>query len=178
MIRTLRVYFLTRQLREKVLLLGFILFATVWWLWAYSGRANRFWRDQRSTTLTLKEQRQWLDNRLSIETAAQKAASRLDPSQTLDRLRLASAVTQAANESGLRNTTSNPLPSQTNGQFTVHSVDFQAINANYEALLQFYLKLHKRAPYIGVEKFQLNSNANDESKLTLRLVVSAVEIPR
>ena len=178
MIRTLRIYFLTRQLREKVLLLGFIVIGTVWWLSAFGGRAGKFWREQRATTATLKEQKMWLDNRVSIEAAAQKAASRLDPAQTLDRTRLASAVSQAASEAGLKNTTSNPLPSQGNGQFTVHSVDFQVNNADYQSLLQFYLNLHKRAPYIGVEKFILSSNANDESKLRLTLTVSAVEIPR
>jgi hypothetical protein len=45
-------------------------------------------------------------------------------------------------------------------------------------LEQFYLNLHKRAPYIGIEQFTLRSNAADESKLTLLLRVSSVEIPR
>jgi hypothetical protein len=46
-------------------------------------------------------------------------------------------------------------------------------------LEQFYLNLHKRAPYIGIEQFTLRANnPNDTSKLTLVLRVSSVEIPR
>jgi hypothetical protein len=179
MIRALRAYFLTRLLREKLLLLGFVLIGVVWWGSAFASRAGKFWRDQRSTTLTLAEQQQWLNNRTAIEAAAQKAASKLDPSQTLDRTRLASAVGQAAHDAGLRNNySSNPVPSETNGQFTVHSVDFTVTNADFLMLEQFYLNLHKRAPYIGIETFTLRSNVNDSNKLNLVVRVSSVEIPR
>ena len=179
MIRTLRAYFLTRLLREKVLLLSFILIGTVWWISAFSTRAQAFWQQQRRTTIDLREQQLYLDRRVQIEADADKAASRLDPRQTLDGIRLASAVSQAAHDAGLRNNYgSNPLPPQTNGQFTVHSIQFQVNNADYETLEKFYLNLHKRAPYIGIEQFALRSNANDPSKLTLVLRVSSVEIPR
>jgi hypothetical protein len=180
MIRALRAYFLTRLLREKILLLGFILIGTVWWVSAFSSRSNTFWREQRRTTLDLKEQQLYLERKDQIEADAQKAASRLEPAKTLDGIRLASAVSQAAYDAGLRNNYgSNPLPPQTNGQFTIHSINFQVNNADYEMLERFYLNLHKRAPYIGIEQFTLRApNPNDASKLTLILRVSSVEIPR
>lgn len=179
MIRALRAYFLSRLLREKVLLLGFILIGTLWWMSAFAGRASRFWRDQRSATATLAEQQQWLNNRVKIEEAARKAAAQLDPSKTLDGTRLVSAVNQAAYEAGLRNNYSaNPATHETNGQFTVHTADYTVTNADYEMLARFYLNLHQRAPYIGIERFALSSRPNDASKLTLNLRVSSVEIPR
>ena len=180
MIRTLRSYFLTRLLREKILLLGFILIGTLWWLSAFSSRANAFWQEQRKTTMDLKEQQLYLDRKEQIEADAQRAASQLDPQKTLDAIRLAAAVSQAAHDAGLRNNYgSNPLPPQTNGQFTIHSIQFQVNNADFVMLEQFYLNLHKRAPYIGIEQFTLRANnPNDASKLTLVLRVSSVEIPR
>jgi hypothetical protein len=180
MIRTLRSYFLTRLLREKILLLGFILIGVLWWGSAFSTRAAGFWREQRTTTATLAEQQVWLDNRVVIENAARKAASQLEASKTLDRTRLLSAVNQAAYEAGLRNNYSgNPAASQdASGQFTVHSIDFAVNNADYETLEKFYLNLHQRAPYIGIERFTLSANRNDQSKLTLNLQVSSVELPR
>ena len=179
MIRTLRVYFLSRLLREKILLLGFILIGTLWWLSAFGGRASKFWRDQHNTTVTLKDQQQWLDNRVAIETAAQKSAARLEPAKTLDRTRLTSAVSQAASEAGLRNNYSSTSGgSDTNGQFTVHTIDFTVTNGEYEMLERFYLNLHQRAPYIGIEQFSLSARPNDPSKLNLALRVSSVESPR
>lgn len=179
MIRTLRALFLGRLLREKILLLGMLLIAVLWWLSAFGGQVGSFWRQQRSTTATLTEQKQWLVNRGPIEAAAQKAAARLESGKTLDQTRLVNALNQAAFEAGLRNNyASTPLPSESNGQFTVHSVEYQVTNADYAMLARFYLNLHQRAPYIGIERFTLASNRGDPSKLTLNLRVSAVEIPR
>ncbi|MEI6467776.1 MAG: hypothetical protein WCQ89_23855, partial [Verrucomicrobiota bacterium] len=103
MIRTLRASFLSRLLREKMLLLGLLLIAVLWWLAAFSGQIATFWKQQRSTTTTLAEQKQWLVNRAPIEAAAQKAAARLEPGKTLDQTRLVNALNQAAFEAGLRN---------------------------------------------------------------------------
>ena len=179
MIRTLRAYFLSRLLREKLLLLAFILLGTLWWMSEYGSRASRFWRDQRATTATLAEQQQWLDNRVKIEAEAQKAASQLDSAKTLDRPRLVSAINQAAYDAGLRNNyAANPAPSENIGQFTVHSVEYQVTGADFGMLQQFYLNLHKLAPYVGIERFALQVNPGDNSKLTLNLRVSSVEIPR
>lgn len=179
MIANLRAMFLSRLLREKILLLGFILIGTLWWGSAFLGRGAAFWRQQRSTTATLAEQQQWLDNRGAIETAARNAANKLVAANTLDRTRLLSAVTQAAADAGLTtNTSSNPAASETNGQFTVHSLDHRATNvADYVALEKFYLNLHRRAPYLGIERFAL-SVSPDRTKHTLELRISSVEIPR
>ncbi len=179
MIRTLRAYFLSRLLREKLLLLGLILIGVLWWLSAFGGRVGNFWRETHSTTVTLTEQQQWLVNRVVIETAAQKAAVRLESGKTFDQTRLVNAVNQAAFDAGLRNNyQSNSAASEANGQFTVHSVEYQVTNADYGMLAQFYLNLNKHTPYIGIERFALASNRADQSKLTLNLKISSVEIPR
>jgi len=179
MIRTLRAYFLGRLLREKVLLLGMLLIGVLWWLSAFGGQAGRWWTQRRATTALLAEQQQWLDNRATIEASAQKAAARLEAGKTLDQTRLVNALNQAAYEAGLRNNyASTPQPSETNGQFTLHSVEYQVTNADYGTLARFYLNLQQRAPYLGIDRFTLASSRGDPAKLTLNLRVSAVEIPR
>jgi len=180
MIRTIRSYFLSRLLREKLLLLGLLLIGVLWWLSAFGSQVGRFWREQRSTTVTLAEQQQWLKNRVVIETAAQKAASQLDPGKTFDQTRLVNAVNQAAFDAGLRNNyfTISAAAPETNGQFTVHSVESNVTNADYGMLAQFYLNLNKNSTYIGIERFALASNRADPSKLTLKLQISSVEIKR
>lgn len=179
MIRTLRAYFLSRLLREKLLLLLFILIGVLWWLSSFGTRAARFWRDQRATSNDLAVQQQWLNNRVAIDEAAKKASSRLDSAKTLDRTRLNAAVNQAASEAGLKNGGTSNFTSQPIGQFTVHSLNYQVASADYDNLQNFYLKLNQRAPYIGIETFNLfPTNPNDTSKYTLILRVSSVEIPQ
>ena len=106
MIRTLRAFFLGRLLREKLLLVAFALLGVLMWLSDTSKRLRAFWREQHTTTVALADQQRWLDNRKVLENAAQKAASRLDPAQTLDGTRLLAAVGTLAAEAGLRNTSS------------------------------------------------------------------------
>ena len=179
MIRTIRAYFLSRLLREKLLLLSFILIGTLWWLSSFGTRAARFWREQRTTTSELAVQQQWLNNRTAIEQAAKKAASRLESAQTLDRTRLNAKVNQAASEAGLKNGGTSVFPSETNGQFTIHSLQYQVSGADYDNLQNFYLKLNQQAPYIGIESFALSpTNQNDLTKYTLIVRVSSVEIPQ
>ena len=84
MIRTLRALFLARLFREKLLLVAFAVLGVVMWFSGFSTRVGTFWREQRSTTISLAEQKQWLANRVAIDASAQKAAARLDAAQTLD----------------------------------------------------------------------------------------------
>lgn len=180
MIAALRVYFLTRRLREKFLLLAFLLIGVLWWLSAFGGRAGVFWREQRSTGATLADQKLWLDQREIVQKRVAASAAQLEPGKTLDRAQLLDAIGQAAHDAGLRNNygSSAPATSETNGQFTVHSVDYQVTGGDFVMLQQFYLNLQKRAPYIGIERFGLGSNRGNEAKLTLQLRVTAVELPR
>lgn len=179
MILTLRAYFLSRLLREKVLLLGLLLIGALWWLSAFGTRAGRFWREQRDTTVRLAEQQQWLNNRVKIAADEQRAAARFEAAKTLDGTRLVDALNQAAHDAGLRNNYSSEAPTtDTSGQFKVHSVDFTVRQADYLLLQRFYLNLHQRAPYLGIERVTLSPNLADGSKVTLVLRASAVEVQR
>ena len=183
MIRSLRAFFLGCLLREKLLVVVFLAIAVLLWLSGFSKRTSSVWRDQRRTTLDLGEQAQWISHSAAIEAAAQKSASRLVASSTLDGTRLLEAVQKIAADAGLRNTQSQGLTNPPgNGQFSVHTLDYQVrltdadVQRNWDALLTFYTALQKRSPYLGVEQFVLAPNSANRAQLTLQLKVSSVEI--
>jgi predicted RNA polymerase sigma factor len=178
MIRTLRAFFLGRLLREKLLLVVFALLGVLMWLSSYSKRFGAFWREQHTTTVNLTDQQRWLDNRKALEVAAQKAAGRLDASQTLDGTRLLAAVNAIAAEAGLRNTSSNGATDQSNGEVSIHTLPYKINRADWEALKKFYLALSARSPYIGIERFVLNADRANPAQLNLDLTVTSVEINR
>jgi len=176
MIRTLRALFLARLLREKLLLVAFVVLGVAMWFSDFSHRAGVFWREQRSATVTLAEQKQWLANRAAIEAAAQKSAGRLDPASTLDATRLYAEVDKIARDAGL-----NPgLGEQRDvigEQFSVHSLQVTVNRVDWESLKKFYLNLQARSPYIGIEQFALNAPPAG-SPLTAVLRVSSVEVAK
>ncbi len=176
MIRTLRALFLTRLFREKFLLVAFAVLGVALWFSGYSRRLGAFWREQRSTTVSLAEQKQWLNNRVAIDSAAQKAAGRLDAAQTLDAIRLYAEVDKMAREAGL----SHGLGEQRDvigDQFSIHSLQITVNKVDWETLKKFYLTVQARSPYISIEQFTLAAPPAG-SPLTAVIRVSSVEVAK
>lgn len=176
MIRTLRALFLARLLREKLLLVAFAVLGVAMWFSNYSHRFGAFWREQRSTTTSLAEQKQWLTSRGAIEEAAQKAAGRLDPAQTLDATRLYAAVDKLARDANLTPGLGEQRD-ETAGQFSVHSLQVSISKVDWQTLKQFYVNLQARSPYINIEQFTLQAPPAG-SPLTAILRVSSVEVAK
>jgi len=178
MIRSLRAFFLTRYLREKLLLTALVFFAAAIWLSSLSARTGRFIRAARATSGTLAEQSRWLSRRSSIEQSAQAAASRLDPVRTLDTTRLIAEVSAIASEAGLKNTTSGDPKDASSGQFSVHTLQFNVTKVDWATLKEFYLALSKRSPYIGIEQFSMQGDRSNPMLLSANFQISSVEISK
>jgi hypothetical protein len=179
MISALRAFFLSRALREKLLLVAFVGIGLSWWGSAFSKRLGRFWVEQRTTTARLSEQAEWIKNKASIEKTAAQTAQRLDPSRTLNGNQLATTIATLANDAGLKNaTTAGNSQTARSGQFALHSVSYTIRNADWAALSTFYKAVQQRTPYIAVEQFILSAPANNEAQLVLGLKVASVEIVR
>ncbi len=180
MIRSLRAYFLSRALREKLLLLAFVGIGFLWWFSSYSKRAGAFYREQQRTTFNLKDQALWISNKASIEQNAATAAGKLDPTKTLNSNQLATTVQQIANETGLKNAQLSGTPTtRQSGQFAIHSAAYSVRGASWEAIQAFYGALQQRAPYISIDVFTLQAQpgpANASDLLSLSIRAESVQI--
>jgi hypothetical protein len=178
MIRSFRAYFLSRALREKLLLVAFIAIGLLWWFSAYSNRAGGFWREYRNGSLRLAEQNEWIRNRTKIEQDMHTAAGKLDSTKTLNANQLATTLQQLANEAGLKNASLTGSPSTTrSGQFAIHTATYQIRAAEWENLVKFCEAVQTKAPYIAMDQFNLTA-ANNPAQLTLSLKAESVEIVR
>jgi len=171
----LKAFFLGRLLREKLLLVTIAVLGALTVLSNFSGRAARSWRAQHAAAVALAEQAQWLANRAGIETGAGRAVTNLDPARTLDDTRLVGELNALARAQGLRFTSDTPR-TERSGQFAVHTVQFNLLKMDWEALKRFYLELTKRSPYIGIEQCSLQAERANPGVLNASLRVSSVEI--
>jgi len=177
MIRTVRAFFLSRALREELLLVAFILIGVLWWASAFTTRAGAFWREQRLTTSGLAEHAEWLKNKTTIEETAKRTASRLDPAKALNANLLVVTVSQLASEAGLNAQTSGGPLTKMEGQFGLHSQEFRIQNVEWDPLKKFYEALQQKSPYIAIERFSLLPlNTTGQHQLTFK--VTSVEITR
>jgi hypothetical protein len=175
----MKAFFLSRLLREKVLLTALMALAAIVWLAAVARRGHRLWADWRATNTLLATQQQWLENRAQIEASAAKAVEHLDPSRTYSSTRLLGELSTIADQVGVRsNTSSEILGTERTSQFAVNTIQFSLRNTSWESLKSFYLELSKRAPYIGIEQFSLTVVPGNPLLLNAMLRVSSVEIVR
>jgi hypothetical protein len=174
----MKAFFLSRLLREKILMLGFVLIGALIWLSGVSDRVGVQWRAIKQTSTDLDEQRRWLLQRQRFEKEAQLAIEHLDPSRTFDNVRLQSELNTLARAAGLSNYDVSDSRTTRTTQFAVHSVQFSVRNADMGSLITFYQSLAQRAPYLGLEQFALASNRANPSQLTAQWRVTSVEIAR
>ncbi len=172
--RALKTFFIGRLLREKLLMVLFVGLGAVMWASNFSGRASRAWRDHRTVTNELAEQKQWLANREAIENAAVEAVKNLDPSKTLDDTRLVGDLSALARDQNLRFTNDTPQ-TERSGQFAVHTVQFTIARGEWDALRRFYSALARRSPYIGIEQLSMTADRVNPNQINASFRVSSVE---
>src|SRR5215218_510986 len=142
--RALKAFFLTRLLREKLMLVLFVALGAVMWLANFSGRGSRAWVEYRTTRNELAQQHQWLTSRDAIEAAAVQAVKNLDPAQTLDDTRLVGELQTLAREHSLKFNNDAPQTERTSN-FAVHTVQVTMPRADWEVLYSFYVAVAKRS---------------------------------
>jgi hypothetical protein len=177
MIRTIRLIFLGRPAREKMLILLFLVAIVALWISSFSTRLGVFLTETKHTSSELKTQSMWLHNQDRIEREARDQAAQLDPTQTLDGPRLIAALSALANEAGLQFNVGGTTPATT-GQFTINTVDLGINRAGWDPLVAFYKKVQARAPYISIETFSIIADKANPAQLNASLKISAVEIVR
>jgi type II secretory pathway component PulK len=175
----MKAFFLSRLLREKILLVVLVVAAAAMWLSGAGKRAGKIWRETRSTSIDLQEQEVTLAQKESIEARSSASFERLDRARTFDRVRLQSEINNIAVEVGLGSKTNiNGLPTEPASQFSVHSVNVSINNADYTSLTKFYTALQKRSPYIGIEQFDIMANTGGSSVLRQNLRVSSFDFTK
>ena len=176
--KRLRHFFFSRHLREKILLLAFIVLGVGIWLSGLSKRAALRIREVKATSMELDMQNGWLVKRGEIEAGAKAALESWDPTRTFNAVRLNAELSNIAAKVGIKKDYSiNAVPSTRSGEFgAFHSVRFIARRADYRMLESFCQEVIKRAPYIALESVTLAANRSNPSQLDANFLVSSVEL--
>ncbi len=176
MIRSLRAFFLSRVLREKLLLVGFLGIAVIMWATSLSSRASQFWRLETATTRELKEQDMWLARRDQIEAATKSAAAQMDPGKTLDATALNVAVRQLATDTGVKLNTGGATPAVSSGQFSINAQRLTILPTDWKNFTTFYARLQERAPYIAITDLAMQPTPRNPAQVTAAMTVTSFEI--
>lgn len=174
----MKAYFLSRAMREKLLLLLFVGLAAVLWLSSLTRRGKAFIGDWRGTIAELATQEMWLRQHQQIEKQAAAAVKNLDPARTLNANRLVGELNAIAARAGLAAPAVDSPRTERIDQFAVHSTQITFRNVDWDALVRFDTELTKRLPYISLEQCVLTANKTNYLQLSATFKVSSTEIAR
>ncbi len=179
MIRTLRLFFLGRVLREKLLLLGFVAIGTLMWASSYSKSFGVFWRAQKATTEDLKYQQVVLDSKAQVDAFVAKTNEKLDPAQTLGGTALFTQVTNLLRAAGISPNVGAGQADTYNGNYTFHYVNVTITKVDHNLIRAFTQSVQKRSPYMSIQSISIsladrNNPTND--LLTARIEISSFEV--
>ncbi len=171
----LKLWFLGRLLREKLLVLVLVLSGSLIWLSSASGRLTATMRGFRVADSELETQSVILGNRDAIEEAAKVAVSHLDPAKTYDATFLVSEVDKMAKRAGL---TANIAPPRTqrSPQFAMHTVQMLSPRAEMASVLRFYQELASKAPYLGLKKVTIQGDRTTPDMVRVTFDIESVEL--
>ena len=168
-------YFIGRALREKILLLAFLLMALIIWGSSLLGRGQTMFVGWRSAQAELETQRVWLANRDAIDAKASAATQSLEPTKTLNATRLVGELNALSGAAGLTADINSQRTDRTS-QFAFHTVQINFRKAELSSLLRFYSELSKRSPYIGLEQFSLAVDRANPNQLNVSFRAVSAEL--
>ncbi len=152
----MKTFFLTRQLREKLLLVGVVGVGLAFWIMHLVAANQAYRTDETKTFAARTEQEGVLSRATAIIAKQQETIKQLDPAQSItNEPALAEAMQALAAEvPGLNFNYGKPLvsPPSKVSPLTIIKVDvtLTGLSADNQDLLAFYRKLEEKAPYINI----------------------------
>ncbi|HEX2861756.1 MAG TPA: hypothetical protein VHN79_08950 [Lacunisphaera sp.] len=151
----MKSFYNSKSMRERLLMLVFLLIGVLWWGSALIGRVREEVVAWNATAGDAKVQRDWQERAGVIAERTAQAAGRLDAARTM-------SATQAYAEVGRL---AQGLPIEMGAQrtdrtdnFAIHSLQVSFRRVDMAGLLRFYEGVASRAPYVGIDQCTISAD--------------------
>ena len=142
-------FYNTKSLRERVLMLAFLLIGVAWWGAEILERGRDAGQAWRSLARDAEVQRLWLGQGGKVGERTAVVARQLDPAHTLNAAQAYAEISRLAQglpvEMGAQRT-------DRTDAFALHSLQVTFRRTDMAALVKFYGGISARAPYLGIEQ--------------------------
>ena len=172
----MKAFFLSRQLREKLLLILFIGIGAFIWLGRVTEQGRAWWDEFSRTGVERDVQLQWLGQADAVADRQKRAIANLDPAKSFNGVRLQAQVSTLARNAGMTGVDVSSVRSSQGAQLAVHSVTLTLRNIEMAALVTFYRELGRHSPYISIEKCRIEAGRSNPSQITATFELSSVEL--
>lgn len=170
-----RPLFLSLSLRERLLIVTFILVMLgIWGL--YLNRALRTdFATHRSASVELETQALLFGSEDAIKQRLEEALANLDSARTYSANQLEGRIDDLARGLGLKFDLSSAV-TQDSDIFATHVLRLRIDNGNLSDLVRFNAEIQKESPYIVLNQCQISANQRDQRLLDASFEISSIEL--
>jgi hypothetical protein len=166
-----------RSLREKFLMLGFVLILLVIWTQSFLNRSGQ-WNDQRAiASIELLTQQQWLDRETQYAEQLAKALEKVDPSKTFSAAQLSGKVDALIREIKLEsNADIDPVQTRNGEIFNDHTMRLRLKGISLAQFIVLNNILKKNSPYIEAKSIRITKNQRKPQEMNIRFEINSFDL--
>ena len=179
MIQVVNKIYQQRTLREKFLLLGFVLLLFIIWSQSFFNKFSD-WNIQRKFTSTeLINQEAWLDRKVQYAEELAIALEKLEPSKTFSSAQLSGQLDALIREIKLEDKTDiDPVQTQTSEIFNDHSLRLRLKGVSIEEFILFSNGLVTFFPYISPKSIRIDKNQKRPEELNIVFEIISFDLTK
>jgi hypothetical protein len=168
-------FYNTKSLRERLLMLGFLLIGVVWWGSDLAGRVRFNVSAWQTAGHDAELQQLWLAQEAAVGARTAAVAQQLDAGRTMNAAQAFTEVDRLAQ--GLPHDLGGQRTDRTDN-FALHSLQITFRRVDMAGLLRFYEGVAARAPYLGIDQCVINADRASPGMVTAVFRVYSVEAVR
>jgi hypothetical protein len=163
--------------RERALLLSFLIVLVLIWANAWFDRASS-WQTQRALTQNaLSTQQEWLSRDAFFTEGLATALERVDPAKTYAASRLSGQVDSIIRQSGLSAQADiDPVRTREGEIFNDHNLRVRLSRISIAQLIQLNKLLSAETPYINIQNVQIQKNRRNPEQLDVRYEINSFDL--
>ena len=170
-------FFRRMTVREKLLLLLFVLVILFLWTGSLLGRISDWNQARRQAKTDLATQEQWLARAGEFTEGLEQALARVDPSKTYSGTQLSGRIDGLLREAGLAGSADiDPVRTREGEIFNDHNIRVRLSRISIAELIRFNKLLRRETPYINIQRVRLNANRRNPEELDVRFEINSFDL--
>lgn len=164
-------------IREKALLLLFVLVILFFWAGSLIARYNTNSQARTLAQTELVDQAQWIERSDFFAEGLTRALERVDPSKTYSGPQLSGRIDTLLRQAGLSSLADiDPVRTKEGEIFNDHDLRIRLNRITLAQLVRINSLLIKESPYINLQSMRIKANRREREQLDVRIEVNSFEL--
>lgn len=170
-----RRFFFKMNLREKALLLLFVIALAAVWFSSQTSRIGAVWDEIEIAKVDAQEQELWIASEPRIDADYGRYIAQINLAELPARDEVNSQIDALVRSFDLGRFTLAAPRTQEGKAMNFHTFSLTLQQANYARVMQFTQELKSKLPYVSLQRITIRARPNDDKSLDVGFVLKSLE---